>query len=390
MRTALGNVEFRALWAAETQSLVGDQLTTVALTLTVYARTGSPLWSALTFALTFLPALAGGLGLSQLADRFPRRTVLATSLGIQAVLVGLMAIPGTPLVVLCTLLALARLAGSPTNAAQNALTRDIFDDDELYLRSQDLRGVTMNVAMLAGLAGGGVLVTQLGASLALALDAVTFLISTLVILRWVRHRPAVGKPGEPWFGATRWVFSQPRLRVLLAMSWLVGLAVVPEGLVAPLAMEIGAPQEAVGWLLAADPLGFVIGVFLLSRWVSAESRRRVMGWLAVVPAALLIAFLAQPSLPLSLLLLGFAGMAGAYIVTVGATFITWTPNEFRGGGGGLYRTGLRVAQGIGVAAGGVVAELVGSATNAIAIAGIAGVLLGAPVALRWARELRTA
>ncbi|HET6504460.1 MAG TPA: MFS transporter [Amycolatopsis sp.] len=385
MVAALANGEFRTVWLAEAQSVLGDQLTTVALALTVYHRTGSALLSAVAYALTFLPALAGGLGLSQLADRYPRRTVLVATAAIQAVFVAAMAIPGMPLVPLCAFLVLARLAGAPSNAAQNALTREIFLDDELYLRSQDLRGITTNTAQLVGLAGGGLLVTATGVSWALAIDAMTFAVSALALHRWVRVRPAAGDGTGTWFGAIRWVGRQRRLRLLLAMSWLVGLAVIPEGLVAPLAREIGAPDAAVGWLLAADPLGFVVGVFLLSRYVSAEARRRALGVLTILPLAILLAFAGKPSLGLALAIIAAAGATGAYIVTVGATFITWVPNDLRGGAGGLYRTGLRVAQGVGVAIGGVLAQSTGSASAAITIAAAVGVVLGAPVAFSWSR-----
>ncbi|GLY64685.1 MFS transporter [Amycolatopsis taiwanensis] len=385
MRATIANHEFRTVWLAEAQSVLGDQLTTVALSLTVYERTGSALLGAVAYALTFLPALAGGLGLSHLADRYPRRTVLVVTALIQAVFVGAMAVPGIPLVPFCGFLVLARLAGSPSNAAQNALTREIFTDDELYLRSQDIRGITTNTAQLLGLAGGGILVTTTGASWALGIDAITFAISAAALHRWVLARPAAGDGTGTWFGAIRWVATQRRLRVLLGLSWLVGLAVIPEGLVAPLAREIGAPDEAVGWLLAADPLGFIVGVFLLSRYVSAEARKAALGVLAVVPLVILLAFASKPSLGLALVILAAAGAAGAYIVTVGATFITWVPNDLRGGAGGLYRTGLRVSQGVGVAIGGVLAQWTGSAGAAITIAAAAGVVLGAPVAFSWTR-----
>ncbi|MFD2419377.1 MFS transporter [Amycolatopsis pigmentata] len=385
MGATLANHEFRTVWLAEAQSVLGDQLTTVALALTVYQRTHSALLAAVAYALTFLPALAGGLGLSHLADRYPRRTVLVATAAAQAVFVGAMAIPGMPLVPLCGFLVLARLAGSPSNAAQNALTREIFTDDELYLRSQDIRGITTNTAQLAGLAGGGFLVTMAGPSVALAVDAATFALAAAALYRWVLPRPAAGDGTARWSGAIRWVAAQPRLRVLLGLSWLVGLAVVPEGLVAPLAREIGAPDEAVGWLLAADPLGFIAGVFLLSHYLSAERRKRALGVLAIVPLVVLLTFAGRPSLGVALAIIAAAGAAGAYIVTVGATFITWVPNELRGGAGGLYRTGLRVAQGVGVAIGGALAEWTSSASTAITIAAATGVALGAPVAVSWAR-----
>lgn len=388
MSEALSNREYRALWFAEAQSSAGDQLAKVALAILVYSRTNSALWAAGVYALTFLPALAGGLGLSHLADRYPRRTVLVTSAALQAVLVGLMAIPGTPLAVLCALLIGVQLAGAPANAAQNAVTREIFTDDGLYLRSQDLRGITNNTVMLLGLGGGGLLVSLVGTSWALAVDAVTFAISAVVLRRRLHHRPAAGGRHTSWFGATRWVFGQPRLRVLLGLSWLVGLAVVPEGLAAPLAQQLGEPPQAVGWLLAADPLGFVVGAFVLSRFVSASNRARVLGVLATGSVATLIGFIVEPNLAVALGLLALAGAAGAYIITVTATFSSWVPNAMRGGASGLYRTGVRVAQGLGVAAGGLVAELLGSAADTTAIAGVVGVLLAIPIAVSWTRLRR--
>ncbi|WP_329066521.1 MFS transporter [Amycolatopsis sp. NBC_01480] len=381
----LRNVEYRVLWAAEAISSAGDQLAKVALSILVYNRTGSALWAAVVYALTFLPALAGGLGLSFLADRYPRRAVLASSATVQAVLVGLMSIPGMPLGVLCGLLVAVQLAASPANAAQNAITREVFDDDELYLRSQDLRGITTNTVMLLGLAGGGLLVTAVGSSWALAIDAVSFAVAAAIVRVWVQDRPAAGGEQTTWFGATRWVFGQRRLRVLIALSWLVGLSVVPEGLAAPLARQLGAPSAAVGWLLAADPLGFVIGAYLLSKFASAPTRQRLLGVLATLSLALLALFLLRPNLPVALVLLALAGAMGAYIITVTATFATWVPNEMRGGAGGLYRTGLRVAQGVGVAIGGVVAQATGSAVTAIALAGVAGVVLAIPTAFSWTR-----
>ncbi|WP_328701714.1 MFS transporter [Amycolatopsis pittospori] len=383
MTAALANREFRALWLAEVQSLIGDQLTIVALAILVYDRTGSALLSAVVYSLTFLPALAGGLGLSQLADRYPRRTVLVYSSLIQAVLIAIMAIPDTPLGLLCGLVVLARLANAPGNAAQNALTREVFTDDDLYLKSQDIRGISTNTAMLLGLAGGGLLVSQVGVSWALALDAATFVLSAVVVRLWVSRRAAASDGSGSWFGAVKRVFGNRHLRVLIWLSWLVGLAVIPEGLAAPLAAEMGVGKQAVGWLLAADPLGFVIGAFLLSKFVSAEQRRKLLGVLAALPMVALIAFVLKPGLIPALLLLAAAGAAGAYLITVSATFITWVPNELRGGAGGVYRTGLRVAQGIGAGLGGLAADRLGSATSAIALAGVVGLLLAVLVALSW-------
>src|SRR5262245_34663501 len=98
--------EFRALWAAELLCVVGDQLARVGLAVLVFQRTNSAGWTALTYALTFLPALLGGVLLSGLADRYPRRELMVVvDLGRAAVAL-LMAVPGLPLPVLLILVVL--------------------------------------------------------------------------------------------------------------------------------------------------------------------------------------------------------------------------------------------------------------------------------------------
>ena len=61
---------------AGAQSQIGDQLASVALSVLVFDRTGSGLATAATYALTFLPAVVGGIVLTGLADRYPRRTLI--------------------------------------------------------------------------------------------------------------------------------------------------------------------------------------------------------------------------------------------------------------------------------------------------------------------------
>jgi hypothetical protein len=51
--------EFRWLWLADVQSLLGDQLARVALSVLVYERTGSSLLTAGIYALTFIRPWSG-------------------------------------------------------------------------------------------------------------------------------------------------------------------------------------------------------------------------------------------------------------------------------------------------------------------------------------------
>ena len=77
-------------------SFAGDQFAQVAIAILVYRRTHSAFLTALAYALTYLPPIAGGPLLSGLADLFPRRRVMIACDVLRIGTVGLMAIPGMP------------------------------------------------------------------------------------------------------------------------------------------------------------------------------------------------------------------------------------------------------------------------------------------------------
>jgi MFS family permease len=232
--------EFRALWVAELQSVMGDQLARVALTVLVFERTGSAGLTALTYALTLLPDLVSGPLLAGLADRFPRRRVMVTADLVRAGLVAAMALPGVPLGVLAGLLVLVQFCAAPFAAAQQATLPAVLDGDR-YVVGQAIRQITRQTALVVGFAGGGLVVAAIGPRQGLAVDAATFAVSAAVIGAGVRARPAPdaggGTGARGYFGrmvdGARVIWGDPRLRSLVAVSWLAGFIVVPEGLAAP-------------------------------------------------------------------------------------------------------------------------------------------------------------
>src|SRR3954469_16558576 len=86
IRSVFAVAEFRALWLAHGQSRAGDELARVALAVLVYNQTSSTLLTALTYAMSFLPPLVSAPLLAGLADRHPRRSVLAVTDLIRAAL----------------------------------------------------------------------------------------------------------------------------------------------------------------------------------------------------------------------------------------------------------------------------------------------------------------
>lgn len=384
--------EFRALWAASAQSVMGDQLARVALSLLVFERTESAGWTAATYALTTLPALLSGVLLSGLADRFPRRTVMIGCDLVRAVLVGLMALPGTPLPLLAGLLVLAQLAEAPFGASQGALMPAVLGE-RLYERGQRVMLITHQAGQLVGFAVGGALVVWLGSHLSLGLNAATFLISAALIRLGVQARPVdAGSDARPKRMHTQvgraaaLIWSDHRLRSLVALGWLAGFIMLPEGLAAPFAEEADGSAASVGLLLAAHPAGMVLGAALLGRaGFGVERRRRLLGPLAVGANLPLVVYWAGPGVGVALLVLLVSGFFSAYQITAGATFVLLTPADQRGQALGLARSGLTAMQGIGVAAGGVAAELSGSSARTIGGAGLVGTVCAVVIAVSWAR-----
>jgi MFS family permease len=397
--------EFRVVWAAELLSITGDQLARVALAVLVYGRTGSAAWAAATYALTFLPALLGGVLLSGLADRYRRREVMIAADVVRAVFVAAMAIPQLPLWALCVLLVVVVLLGAPHTAAQGALLPEILRG-ELYERGLAVRQITSQTAQLAGFASGGVLVAAISPSMALLGNAVSFALSAVLVRAGLRDRPVSATGGDDRGGATvaadapagglsgvvaalTEIATDPRRRALVLLAWLVGWYVVPEALAAPYADQVGAGPTVVGLLMAADPLGSVIGAWLFVRFVPAVTRARLVGVLAAGAGVPLVFCLFRPPVPLTLLLWAVSGMLStAYLLQTQASFVRATPAVGRGRAIGVAASGIIAAQGAAVLIGGVLADRWDPAT-AIAVAGAVGALLSSGVAVAWHRANRS-
>ncbi len=378
------------LWLADAQSMAGDQLARVALSVLVFERTSSALLTALTYSLTFLPALIGGAFLSGLADWLPRRRVMIAADLIRAVLLGLMAVPGVPLWTVCTLLVFAVLAGSPFSAAESALIPEILTG-EAYVVGTGLRTITNQLAQLGGFAFGGVTVATIGAQASLGLNALTFGLSALFIALGIRRRPAPtgGSGAEQSYLASiavgaRLVAKDPKLRTLLGFSWLLGLYVVPEGVAPPYAHSLGAGAVGIGLLMASAPAGTALGTYLFLRFVPSQARPTWMCALAVLGGLPLVACWLRPGIEVSIVLWGISGAATAYQVQVVTEYIRAIPDGRRAQAVGLAASGLLAAQGIGILLGGLVASRFGAA-SAVGLAGGVAAALAVWFTVLWSR-----
>ena len=397
-REVFAEPEFRAVALAQLLSIAGDQLARVAMTVLVYDRTRSALWAAVTYAVTLVPWLIGGLALSGLADRRPRREVMVACDLARLVLVGAMVaavrlLAGeTALWLMVALLFAVTLLDSPFKSARAALLPDILPGDR-YVVGTAVTQLNLQIGLVAGYALGGVLVAVTGTGPVLLIDAATFAVSALLLRCGVRARPAAaaGQPRRQYAEMTagvRLVFGDRRLRTLVLYGWLVAFYVVPMGLAAPYAGQLRGTLPlgvATGLIFAAGPAGTALGAAAFGRLVRPARRARWLPPLAAGSCGVLLLCLLRPGLPAALAVIAVSGSCASYQLAANAAFVAAVPAGRRGQAFGLANGGMQVTQGAWIVAAGAVAAHALSPGAVIAVSGGIGLAAAAALARTWRR-----
>jgi len=380
--------EFRALWFSVILSQAGDRLALVALTLLVFDRTGSPLLAALVYAAGYLPWVIGGLFLADLADRYPRRSVMVFCDAVRAVLIAVMVVPGMPVGALVALLFAATMFAPPFDSARASITPDILQGERYVLGTAVIQ-TTFLAGQVLGAVGGGVAVATIGVRPALLIDAATFALSGLLVGLGTRARPAAARPEarQPsplarMLDGMRLVFGNPALRTLLLFGWLVAFYTIPEGIAAPYAARLGGGSIATGLVLASTALSTTVATPLFTRFIRPRQRINSMGPLAVLTCGTLVLTALRPGLAASLVIFSLSAAFGVYQLAANTAFVVRVPNERRAQAFGIASMGVIVGQGAAFVAAGAAAEVVPPAT-VIAIGGGIGTVLALVLTLRW-------
>jgi MFS family permease len=380
--------EFRFLWSSDLLSTIGDRLALVALTLLVYDRTNSPLLAAAAFAAGYLPWVIGGLFLAELADRYPRRSVMVFCDVARAVLVGAMVLPHLPLAALVALLFAATMFAPPFESARASITPDILHGERYVLGTAVLQ-TTFLAGEVLGAAAGGVAVAFIGVRRSLGIDAATFVLSGLLIAFGTRARAAAARPESTRPSALarmrdgfRLVFGDQELSMLLLFGWLVIFYTIPAGIAAPYVARLGGGPVATGLVVASTVFCTMIATPLFTRFVRPRLRLALMGPLAVLTCATLVLTALRPGLVVSLVIFSVSAAFGIYQIAANTAFVIRVPNERRAQAFGLANMGVIVGQGAAFVAAGAAAEVVSPAV-VIAIGGGIGAVIAFVLALRW-------
>ncbi|MEO3870593.1 MFS transporter [Nonomuraea sp. B12E4] len=375
--------EFRVLFGGFALLVVGDSIKMLALSVLVFARTGSPGLSAAAYMAGWLPYIVGGLFLLSLADRLPARGLMVAGELVRAVVCVLLAFAGLPVWAMLALVLVTGLCSPVFGAARSALLPDVLPGDAFVL-GRSLLGVTSASAQIAGLAVGGVFLAVTGPAGALAVTGALSLVAAVVLRFGLPDRPARGGSGRGAVRETlrvnRRLLSDRPVRGLLLAGWLPCVCLAgAEAMVVP---YLGGQGQA-GVVLAMAAAGMAAGEFAVGRFAAPGLRERLSLPLAVLLGVPWLGFTAGPGIGWAAVLAAVAAAGLSYQLGLQRRFVDAVPEEVRGQAFGLQSAGLMTGQAVGAALVGALGEWITPA-YAIAVAGGAGVL----VALALSRDLR--
>lgn len=278
---------YRRLWLGNTLSSVGTQLTLVAVSLEVFALTGSSFAVGLLGLAALVPLVVAGLYGGAVADRHDRRRVALTSsaimwlttVGIAAqAWAGLESVP-----VLYALVALHSGASGINQPTRGAIIPALVGLP-LVPAANALNMMTFSVALMVGPMLGGVLVAAVGYAWTYSIDVVTFLAALYAVWRLPSLPPqraeaaaASGARGglASVVEGLRFLGSRPNLRMTFLADIVAMTTAFPRALLPAIgAVVLGGGEAAVGVLLAA----MAAGAFLAGLFSAPFTRLHAQGW----------------------------------------------------------------------------------------------------------------
>ncbi|HEX4578727.1 MAG TPA: MFS transporter [Candidatus Dormibacteraeota bacterium] len=328
---------FRRLTAGQLVSLIGRQITTVAVPYQVYTMTGSPILVGLLGVAQVVPLVSVSLGAGSVADRVDRRrllllTQLLLAFCSLALLIGALTHP--PVVFVFAVVALASSVAALDSPTRTAMVPNLVSPERLG------GALSLNIAMfqaslVAGPALGGIVIAHLGLAGAYLVDVASFVAAMLAV--WLLPpQPPRSRAREPMVAALRRGFAFIRRRPVILGTYAMDLSAMIFGLpraVFPVlaATTFHSGAQGLGYLYAAPGVGAVLAA-LSSGWLS---RSRRLGRVVVVSIAVwavaIIAFGFVDALWVGLACLAVAGAADSISAVCRNTIQqTLTPDELRG------------------------------------------------------------
>jgi MFS family permease len=378
---------FALLWTSSLASGFALQMIVVAIGWQVYAIHKDPLDLGLVGLAEFLPLLILALPAGQIADRFPRRIVVAIGLVLQGLIAALLVLitlnGANVLWPFLTVGVIAGMASALTNPAGRALTPEIVPT-ELLPGAIALRSVANQIGIIVGPAIGGLIFYVEPVAVYITAGAL-FLLAFVAILGVKSARAAAPAVELTWENVSAGIGFIVRTRMLLGaisldlVAVLFGDSIALAPVFAATILDVG--PFGLGLLRAAPSVGALIaGVILARRPLKYRAGPTLLVVVAVF-GVMMIVFGLSKSLPLSLAALAVAGFADMISMNIRSTTVLLvTPHELQGRVSAVEWVFISASNELGAFEAGAVASLIG--TVAAVVAGGA-VMIG--VAASWGR-----
>jgi hypothetical protein len=265
---------FRRLFGGSSVSLLGSSVTTVALPLTAVLLLGaSPVQMGLLGAASFLPHLVLGLPAGVWVDRLSyRRVIVGADLLAAAALTTVPILAATGLLRMWQLYLVVLVTGACelfSAIAAQSFAPVLVPRREL-LAANSAFALSNSVVATSGNALGGVLVQLLTAPVAIAVDAVSFLLSALSKARITITGRSTGAepPKESLFkgiwGGLRAVVGHPVLRTTTIAAAVGALAGQMQAVIVVLFLvrNLGLSSGLVGLVIAVSGIAGIVGAMI--------------------------------------------------------------------------------------------------------------------------------
>jgi MFS family permease/quinol monooxygenase YgiN len=382
---------YRMLWFTLLGANIGTWMQTVGAQWLLIGELHAAALVALVQTASMLPILLLALPAGALADAVDRRHLL---IGVQlfisligVLLTGLTAIGRMPPFLLLALTFALGVGQALTLPAWAALIPELVPRSHLQSAAA-LGSINVNAARSVGPALAGFLVAQAGVAVVFAVNAVTYLIFALALVRW---RPgtarAVDVPEEftsALRAGARYVRHSPVVRRLLlrALFFLVPGSALWALLPLVANRQLGLSASGYGLLLAALGVGAIVGGLFLP-WVRTNlTPARFLLFSGLVYGAVLLVIAFIRSAPIVLAALVPAGAAWVVVLSsVNAEMQLFLPGWVRARGLAVYQVVFAGGQAVGSFAWGLLANRSGLVVAHAAAAAV--MLLGAVTVRLW-------
>jgi MFS family permease len=339
---------YRRLWLAGMVTVIGAQLSVVAVPAQIYELTGSSAYVGLTGLFGLVPLIVFGLWGGAIADAVDRRVLLlvtGTGIALSSLALWVTAAAGVGNVwVVLTLFAVQTAFLSVNQPTRNAVIPRLVPIEQLPAANA-LNMIVFQAGAIAGPLLAGVLIPVVGLSTLYLLDAIALLATLWATWRLPSVPPESGVRRRAGLREVVEGFRYAALHKVLLVSFLIDVVAMAFGMprvVFPeIAQEVyGDPPGggfAMGLLFAAIPAGMVIAG-LLSGWLNRVQHQGVAITVAICTWGLGVAlFGLTGSLWLAVLFLAVAGAADTVSAVYRMSILqTVATDEMRGRMQGVF------------------------------------------------------